>query len=131
MVIVDTSVLIDFINGVTNPETQWLDFRLEHQRFALTTLILTEVLMGMRYEREAAIIEAELRHFELIELHERDLAIDAARNYRSLRTKGSTIRKMTHLLIATHCIRHHHSLLHRDRDFDVFEERIGLKVVHP
>ena len=131
MVIVDTSVLVDFINGVTNPETEWLDLRLEHQRFGLTTLILTEVLMGMRNEREAAIIQAELDHFELVELHERDLAIDAARHYRSLRSDGRTIRKTTDLLIATHCIRHQHSLLHRDRDFDVFAERRGLKVVHP
>jgi predicted nucleic acid-binding protein len=131
VVIVDTSVLVDFINGVTNPETQWLDLRLEHQRFGLTTLILTEVLMGMRNEREAAIIQAELEQFEIVELHERDLAIDAARLYRSLRNDGRTIRKTADLLIATHCIRHQHALLHSDRDFDPFEERFGLKVIHP
>lgn len=131
MVIVDTSVLVDFINGVANPETEWLDLRLEHQRFGLTTLILTEVLMGLRTERDAAIVRGELEHFEIIELHERELAIDAARHYRSLRGDGLTVRKMTDLLIATHCIRLQHALLHRDRDFDAFEQHLGLKAVHP
>ena len=131
MVIVDTSVLVDFINGVTNPETQWLDLRLEHQRFGVTTLILTELLMGMRNEREAALIQAELEQFEMIELHERELAVDAGRHYRSLRNDGRTVRKTADLLIATLCIRRRHALLHRDREFDVFEERFGLQVVHP
>ena len=131
MVIVDTSVLVDFINGVTNPETEWLDLRLEYQRFGLTTLILTEVLMGMRSERDAALIKKELSAFELVELHDTVLAVDAARNYRLLREDGRTVRKTIDLLIATHCIRHRHELLHRDRDFDAFEERLGLKVVHP
>lgn len=131
MVIVDTSVLVDFINGVTNPETEWLDLRLEYQRFGLTTLILTEVLMGMRNEREAALIKTELSAFEVVEHHDTALAVDAARNYRLLREDGRTVRKTIDLLIASHCIRHRHELLHRDRDFDAFEERLGLRVVHP
>ena len=131
MVIVDTSVLVDYINGLTNPETEWLDLRLDRQRFGLTTLILTEVLQGFRDEREAALVHSELREFEIIELHDVALAVDAARNYRYLRNSGRTVRKTIDLLIATHCIRNHHSLLHRDRDFDAFEEHLGLDVVHP
>lgn len=131
MVIVDSSVFVDFFNGVTTPETEWLDLHLERERLGLTSLILTEVLMGMRDERQAALIADDLMAFELIELHERELALDAARHYRLLRTSGRTVRKTIDLLIATHCIRHHHALLHRDRDFDAFEERLGLKVVHP
>lgn len=131
MVIVDTSVFVDFINGVTNPETEWLDLRLEQQRFGLTPLILTEVLMGMRNEREAALVLAELAQFEMFEVHDAGLAVDAARYYRRLRTDGRTVRKTVDLLIATHCIRHEHSLLHRDRDFDAFEELLGLRVIHP
>lgn len=131
MVIVDTSVLVDFINGVTNPETEWLDLRLEHQRFGLTTLIVTEVLQGMRDDREAALAQAQLREFTIAALHDFDLAVDAARNFRELRNHGRTVRKTVDLLIATYCIRNHHSLLHRDRDFDAFEERLGLHVVHP
>ena len=131
MVIIDTSVLVDFINGIDNPETEWLDLRLDRQRFGLTSLILTEVLQGMRTEREASRVEAELRAFDIIELHDVNLAVEAARNYRQLRNDGRTVRKTIDLLIATHCIRDHHSLLHRDRDFDAFEERLGLRVVHP
>ena len=131
MVVVDTSVLIDFINGTTNPETQWLDFVLEQQRLCVPSLVLTELMMGMRTDREADLLHGQLKEFEIIELVERELAIDAARNYRCLRNEGRTVRKTMDLLIATFCIRHRHSLLHRDRDFDAFEERLGLSVVHP
>ena len=131
MVIIDASVLVDFFNGVTNPESQWLDFRLERQRLGITSLILTEVLMGLPNERQATALAADLMEFELVELHERQLAVDAAKHYRFLRNEGRTVRKTVDLLVATYCIRHGHSLLHRDRDFDAFEERLGLKVVHP
>ena len=131
MVIVNTSVLVDFINGVANPETEWLDLRLDQQRFGLTTLILTEVLQGFRDDREAALVHSELAAFEILELHDVRLAVDAARHYRFLRHAGRTVRKTIDLLIATYCIRNHHSLLHRDRDFDVFEEHLGLHVIHP
>lgn len=131
MVIVDASVLIDFFNGATNPESQWLDLHLEHQRIGVTSLILTEVLMGLPNERVASAIAADIMEFEVIELHQRELAVEAARHYRWLRTNGHTVRKTVDLVVATYCIRHNHPLLHRDRDFDVFEERLGLKVVHP
>ena len=130
MVIVDTSVLVDFINGLTNPETEWLDLRLDRQRFGLTTIILTEVLQGLRDDREAAAVHSELMAFEILELHEVGLAVDAARHYRLLRNAGRTVRKTIDLLIATHCIRHQHALLHRDRDFDLFED-LGLRVIRP
>ena len=131
MVVVDTSVLVDFVNGVTNPETQWLDFALEQQRLCLTTLILTELMLGMRNDREADLIYAQLKEFKIVELLESELAIDAARHYRFLRNEGRTVRKTVDLLIATYCIRNQHALLHRDRDFDAFETRLGLQVVHP
>ena len=101
MVIVDTSVLVDFINGVTNPETEWLDLRLDQQRFGLTTLILTELLQGFRDEREAALVYSELHEFEILELHDVKLAVDAAKHYRSFRNAGRTVRKTIDLLIAT------------------------------
>ncbi len=131
MVIVDTSVLIDFINGVTNPETEWLDLELDQQRFGLTTPIVSEVLQGMRDDLEAARVEAQLRQFEIADLYDFDLAVDAAKNVRLLRNDGRTVRKTIDLMIATYCIRHRHALLHRDRDFDAFEQRLGLMVIHP
>ena len=131
MVIVDTSVLIDYLNGLTNPETEWLDLRLDQERFGVTTIIVTEVLQGLRNEREAAAVESALMEFEIVELHEMGLAVDAARNYRRLRQAGRAIHTTIDVLIASYCIRHHHSLLHRDRDFDAFEDLLGLTVIHP
>ncbi len=131
MVIVDTSVLIDFINGVTNPETEWLDLELDQQRFGLTTPTVSEVLQGMRDDLEAARVAAQLRQFEIADVYDFDLAVDAAKNFRLLRSDGRTVRKTIDLMIATYCIRHRHALLHRDRDFDAFEQRLGLVVIHP
>lgn len=131
MVIVDSSVWIDYLNGVTNPETQYLDLRADTERFGLTTTSLTEVLQGFRDEREAALVQAELLRFEILELHDAGLAVTAAAYYRELRRKGVTVRTTIDLLIAAYCLRDEHSLLHRDRDFDVFERHLGLQVVHP
>lgn len=131
MVIVDTSVWIDFLNAVTNPETEWLDLHLDRERIGLTTIVLTEVLQGLRDDREAAAVEAELLKFEVVDVLEVALATEAAHNYRRLRQSGRTIRKTVDVLIATYCIREQHALLHRDRDFDVFEDLLGLTVIRP
>lgn len=129
MIVVDSSVWIDFLNGEANPESQWLDLHLDRERIGLTSIVLMEVLQGLRDEREAAAVQAELLKFEVIELVDTGLAVAAAHNYRQLRRAGRTIRKPVDLLIATYCIRDEHSLLHRDRDFDAFEELLGLSVV--
>lgn len=129
MVIVDSSVWIDYLNGVTNPETQWLDLRLDTVRFGLTTTILTKVLQGFRDEREAAAVQAELLRFEILELHDVGLAVAAASYYRGLRRKGVTVRKTIDVIIAAYCIGDAHQLLHRDRDFDAFEQHYGLQVI--
>ena len=121
---------VDFLNGVTNPETQWLDLNLERERLGLTTTILTEVLQGLRDDREAAAVQAELLRFEVLEIIDRHLAAEAATHYRDLRKRGHTVRTTIDSLIATYCIRDDHQLLHRDRDFDVFERYLGLQVVH-
>ena len=131
MVIVDTTVWIDYFKGLENPETNWLEAQLDQQRLGVTTIIVCEVLQGVRDERQAAAVEVELRKLEIFDGGAIDLAVDAARNYRRLRTHGRTVRKTIDILIATFCIREQHSLLHRDRDFDPFEEFLGLAVVHP
>jgi predicted nucleic acid-binding protein len=131
VVIVDSSVWVDFLNGSSNPETQWLDFQLDRERLGLTSSILIEVLRGLRDDREAATVQAELLKFEILEIHDAALAVEAAAHYRHLRQRGYTVRKTVDLLIATLCIREDHALLHRDRDFDVFEKHLGLQVVHP
>jgi predicted nucleic acid-binding protein len=131
VVIVDASVLIDYLNGVTNPESEWLDQQLDRERLGLTTISIVEVLQGLPDEHEAIAVEGALNEFELVAMSDAALAIEAARNYRRLRAAGRTCRKTIDVLIATYCLRYQHALLHRDRDFDAFEELLGLAVVHP
>ena len=130
MVIVDSTVWVDYFNGLHNPETDWLDTELDQQRIGLTTIILCEVLQGVRDDRKAARVEAELLKLEVFESGGVALAVQAARNYRTLRSRGRTVRKTLDVLIATFCLQEQHSLLHRDRDFDPFEELLGLSVIH-
>jgi predicted nucleic acid-binding protein len=131
LVIVDSSVWVDFLNGVTIPETEWLDLHLDRERIGLTTISLTEVLQGLRDDREALAVQTELLKFEIIDLVDAALATEAAHNHRRLRKAGRTVRGTVDVLIATYCIREQHSLLHRDRDFDAFEEILQLSVVKP
>ncbi|MCI0538512.1 MAG: PIN domain nuclease [Verrucomicrobiales bacterium] len=131
MVIVDTTVWVDYLNGVTTPHTDWLDQELDRQRLGLTDLILSEVLQGVRDEREAAETRRELLKFEVFTTGGVELAVTAARNYRALRAKGRTIRRTIDCWIATFCLLNDHALLHNDRDFDPFEEFLGLRVIHP
>lgn len=131
MVVVDTSVWIDFLNGLNTPETAWLDQQLTEQRLGVLDLIVCEVLQGLSTEEEAAEVLRELRRFEILETGGLELAITAARNYRSLRQQGKTVRKTIDCLIATSCLAHGHSLLHCDSDFEPFERYLGLRVIHP
>lgn len=131
MVIVDTTVWVDYLRGVDTPEVEWLDRELARQRLGLTDLILCEVLQGMASESQARRVWRELQQFEVFETGSVDLAIAAARNYRQLRSHGLTVRKTIDCLIATFCLLGDHALLHHDRDFDPFETRLGLRVVHP
>ena len=131
MVIVDTTVWIDYLQGTRNPETDWLEAELDRQRLGLTDVILCEVLQGVRDEGTATAVERQLLKLEVFQTGGVDLARDAAKNYRTLRARGHTVRKTIDCLIATFCLREQHSLLHRDRDFDAFERFLNLSVVHP
>lgn len=129
MVLVDTTVWIDYLAGRANPETSWLDRELDRQRLGLTDLILYEILQGLRTDAESKRVLRELAVFEIFTTGGQDLAIAAARNDRTLRSRGVTVRKTIDCLIATFCIERRHSLLHRDRDFDPFEQHLGLQVI--
>lgn len=130
MVIVDTTVWVDYFRGASNPEVEWRDAELDRQRLGLTDLILCEVLLGVRDESAARGVERQSLKLEVFESCGLDLGREAARNYRLLRGRGQTVRKTIDCLIATFCIRGGHSLLHRDRDFDPFEQYLELRVVH-
>jgi predicted nucleic acid-binding protein len=131
MVIIDTTVWIDYLRGLRNKETDYFDRELGRQRFGLTDLILCETLQGIADEKAFARVLRQLRKFEVFETGGEELAIEAARNFRSLGQRGHTVRKAIDCLIATFCLRHRHSLLHRDRDYDPFEDILGLAVIHP
>jgi predicted nucleic acid-binding protein len=131
VVIVDTTVWVDYLNGVATPETDWLDEQMARQRLGLLDLMVCEVLQGLSTDRDAASVLRHLRRFEIFETGGTELAVDAARHYRLLRARGRTVRKTIDCLIASFCLRERHSLLHCDRDFDAFEQLLGLPVVHP
>jgi predicted nucleic acid-binding protein len=130
MVIVDTTVWVDYLRGAENPETRWLDRELQRQRLGLTDLILCEVLQGIGERRNFDRVREDLLKFAVFPSGGVDLAIAAAEHYRELRQRGVTVRKTIDCLIATFCLLEGHALLHRDRDFEVFEEFLGLRVIH-
>jgi predicted nucleic acid-binding protein len=131
MVIVDTTVWIDYWDGTSTPEAEWLDAELDRQRLGVTDIIVCELLQGVRDEAEVTAVERELAKFEVFNTGGIELARAAAENYRALRRHGYTVRKTIDCLIATFCLREGHSLLHRDRDFDAFERLLNLSVIHP
>jgi predicted nucleic acid-binding protein len=128
MVIVDTTVWVDYLNGSRTPQTDWLDKEVDRQRLGLTDLNLCEVLHGIRDERQARRVHRTLLRFQVFSTGGAELATAAARNYRTLRSRGVTVRKAIDCLIATFCLAHHHTLLHCDRDFVPFETYLNLRV---
>jgi predicted nucleic acid-binding protein len=131
VVIVDSSVWVDYLNGIPTVQTDWLDNEVGRQRLGLTDLILCEVLQGIRDDRRFVQVQRELLEFEVFSGNDTDLAIEAGLNYRKLRARGHTVRRTIDCLIATFCLAGGHSLLHSDRDFDLFEKELGLPVIHP
>lgn len=129
MILVDSSVWIDYFKGTATPQTEKLDRLLGDELLAIGDLNLTEVLQG--FTREADFKEARrmLTSLVVVDLAGRDIAIQAARNCRKLSTLGVTVRKTIDTIIATRCIVSGYELLHSDRDFDPFREYLGLRVV--
>ena len=131
MTVVDTSVWVDYFRAVENAQTLWLEQKIPQQGLALTDLVLTEILQGIREDSHFLHVRRELSRFTLLYGGDEALALASAENYRFLRKRGITLRKTIDCLIATFCIREGHSLLHRDADFTHFERHLGLLVVHP
>jgi predicted nucleic acid-binding protein len=130
VVIVDTTVWVDYLKGAETPEVEWLDRQSSLQRLGLLDLMVCEILQGLSTESEAERVLAALRRFQIEQTGGVALATAAARNYRHLRARGKTVRKTIDCLIATFCITQGNALLHSDRDFDPFEEFLGLQVMH-
>ena len=129
MVIVDSTVWVDYVNGKSNEETRLLEARIGQEDIGLTDLILCEVLQGLRGQREVEAVKTQLLEFSIFPTGGTALAVETAMNYQKLRAKGFTVRKTIDCWIATFCMREGLELLHRDRDFDPFESELGLRVV--
>ncbi len=131
MLLVDSTVWIDYFNGRVTPQTDHLDRILPRQPILVGDLILAEVLQGFRSDPEFDRARRALGKFTQVSVVNPDLAVESARNYRRLRRRGITVRKIIDCLIATYCIQTGHELLHSDQDYDPFEKHLGLRVVRP
>ncbi len=130
MILVDSSVWIDYFRGATTPQAELLDALLGRKPLAVGDLILTEVLQGFQSDRDFNQAKRLLLSFEIVQIVDSNTAIRAARNYRTLRALGITVRKTIDTLIATHCIQDGLTLLHSDRDFEPFVSHLGLQVAY-
>lgn len=126
MILVDSSVWIDYFRGAATPEAERLDALLGTEPIATGDLILTEVLQGFVAERDFNQARKLMMSLVIVDIGGRDIAVQAARNFRALRALGVTVRKTIDTIIATRCIESRLPLLYSDRDFDPFARHLGL-----
>lgn len=129
MILVDSSVWVDYFNGRTTAETDFLDTLLGVEPVAIGDLILAEVLQGFRSDTDYETAKGLLTSLTMYEMLGVDMALRVVDNYRALRKKGITVRKTADSIIATFCVRYGFPLLYSDRDFDPFVRHLGLKSV--
>lgn len=127
MILVDSSVWIDYFRAADTPQVAMLDSLLGRSPLAVGDLIAAEVLQGVRNEREFRLVRRVLDSFTHIDLVGYDLAVRASENFRHLRGQGITVRKTVDTLIATRCIEDGLTLLHSDREFLPFVQHLGLR----
>ena len=127
MILVDSSVWIDFFNGTYNAETDKLNEVLGLEEVVIGDLILAEVLQGFRSDRDYKLARNILTSLTVHDLVGKEMAIKSANNFRKLRKKGITIRKTADIIIATYCIENKIPLLFSDKDFTPFVENLRLR----
>ena len=130
MILVDSTVWIDYFRSADTPQVALLDSYFGSTRLAIGDLIAAEVLQGVHDDLEFKLVTKTFEAFEHIDLVGYELAIRALKNYRLLRNRGFTIRKTIDTLIATYCIENSLTLLHADRDFVPFVSHLRLKVAY-
>ena len=126
MVLVDTSVWIDYFRGRNSPQTNKLDELIDDERIATGDLIIAELMQGFRTKGQIVAARNIISRLEYFDLVGKDIAFKAAENYRLLRKEGITIRKTIDIVIGTFCIENNFKLLHADRDFEPMTEYLGL-----
>ena len=131
MILVDSSVWIDYFRGTATPQAEKLESLLGTEPVATGDLILTEVLQGFVSDRDFNQARKLLTSLVVVDLAGQDIAIQAAKNFRALRALGVSVRKTIDTVIATRCIENGLPLLYSDRDFDPFVEHLGLRSALP
>lgn len=131
MILVDSSVWIDYFNGKQTWQTDLLDKKLSDEPIAIGDLILTEVLQGFRSDRDYKSARSFLNTLVFRQMGGYMVADQSARNYRKLRKMGITVRKTIDVIIATYCIIEAMPLLHDDRDFNPLADHLPLKTCQP
>lgn len=129
MILVDTSVWIDYFNGIDSLETDTLDKALGNETVAIGDLILIEILQGFRADKRYNLAKELLEPLQKFEMLGLDIAVKTADNYRTLRKKGITVRKTADVIIATYCIENNMPLLFANRGFIPFVKHLGLQSV--
>lgn len=127
MIVVDSSVWIDYFTGKSTPATEKLDSLLGDELVAVGDLMLTEVLQGFRDEKDYRQANKLLSSLTIVNMLDTCVALKSAENFRRLRKKGITVRKTIDAIIATYCIENRLSLLHSDKDFQPFQTHLTLK----
>ncbi|WP_257281417.1 PIN domain nuclease [Endozoicomonas sp. ONNA1] len=127
MILADTSVWIDYLNGQITPQTDLLDDCLVEGTLAMGDLIFLEILQGVKDEKQFKKVKTKLSLLDQYSMFGSDMIFKCANNYRTLRKKGITIRKTNDVIIASFCIERKMGLLYFDRDFKPFSEFLGLK----
>ena len=129
MLVVDSSVWIDFFNNADHPAVDLLQHMLDHGevRIVVPDLVLFEVLRGFRQEHSHRQARRLMESLSVEDTGGAALALVAAQHYRSLRAQGLTVRSSIDVLVASFCIENDYALLHRDRDFSAFETHRGLR----
>ena len=130
MIVVDSSVWIDFFTGKDTPGVETLDASLGEDVVAIGDLMLTEVLQGFRAESDYRKAKELLLSLTVLNMLDTDIALRSSENFRRLRKKGVTVRKTIDTIIATYCIENKLPLLHSDRAFQPFQEHLKLQVVN-
>jgi predicted nucleic acid-binding protein len=131
VILVDSSVWIDYFRGTPTPQAEKLDLLLGSEPLVTGDLVLTEVLQGFVSERDFNQARKLLTSLVVVDLGGQDIAIQAAKNFRALRSLGITVRKTIDTVIATRCIASGLTLLYSDRDFDPFVQHLGLRSALP
>lgn len=130
MIIVDSSVWIDYFNGYMSQETDRLDELLYQGEAQILDLIMTEVLQGFSKDKEFRTALQLLKKVPCYNSLTSELAIESAVNFRTLRSKGVTVRKTIDMIIATWCIEHGAKLLHKDKDFRYITNVLPLQTLN-